>query len=87
MAQKAHEREAMAEEFSRLDAELKQLQHEFADTRSLNDELAKAIIEKEEELLVKDKRLENLRERNLADSEQLDLELLTVTEKYEYEIS
>ena len=46
MAQKAHEREAMAEEFSRLDAELKQLQHEFADTRSLNDELAKAIIEK-----------------------------------------
>ena len=46
MAQKAHEREAMAEEFSRLDAELKQLQHELADTRSLNDELAKAIIEK-----------------------------------------
>lgn len=46
MAQKAQEKEAMAEEFNRLEAELKQLQHEYADTRALNDELTKNIAEK-----------------------------------------
>ena len=46
MTSKAHEKEAMAEEFNRLEAELKQLQHEYADTRSLNDELTKNIADK-----------------------------------------
>jgi len=46
MTSKAHEKEAMAEEFNRLEAELKQLQHEYSDTRSLNDELTKNIAEK-----------------------------------------
>lgn len=94
MTSKAQEKEAMTEEFNRLEAELKQLQHEYADTRALNDELTKNIAEKvshkmsckkstlvhicmlfyqEEELLTKDKRLENLRERNLADGDQLEL--------------
>lgn len=45
-AQKALANEAYLEEYNRLDLELKQLQHELADTVRVNDDLTKQIAQK-----------------------------------------
>ena len=46
MAQKAQEREALAEELNRLEAEHKQLIKERDDAKALNDQLAKTCTDK-----------------------------------------
>lgn len=46
MTSKAQSNEAYLEEYNKLDMELKQLQHELADTSGLNDELTKVIMQK-----------------------------------------
>mmetsp|Transcript_11175 Transcript_11175/g.18305 ORF Transcript_11175/g.18305 Transcript_11175/m.18305 type:complete len:1128 (+) Transcript_11175:120-3503(+) len=74
------------EEYNTLDQECKQLQHDLTDTVNLNDELSKVIVSKDEEIFIKEQRLESLKERNGVDGEQLEMELTTLQEKFDFEI-
>ena len=79
--------EQFQEEFNKLDEELKHLSIELADTQKINDEFVKGVEEKEIDLAKKDERLARLREKNLAELEQLELEKEALKESYKHEIN
>jgi hypothetical protein len=86
MAQKMTN-EQYAEELSKVDQELKTLQHGLQDTLTVNDSLALGIEEKELELLKKEARIILLKEKNLAELQQLELERDASREHHRHEIN
>lgn len=78
--------EQFQEEFGRLDEELRNLQHELHDTLTMNDEFVRGIEEKEADLLQKEARMVLLKEKNLAELQQFELEKEASNENYRHEV-
>lgn len=64
--------EAILEETARIEEEIRQVQLQLNDTKTLNDDLVKSIERKEVELSSKEESLFHLREKNAAELEQIE---------------